>query len=52
MVYHELVTTGLYLEDPEVIAAYERTMSRLRAMAQNQEESCRIIQRVSERRYE
>jgi transcriptional regulator with XRE-family HTH domain len=39
LVYHELMTTGVYLEDPEDIAAYERTWGQLLSMADTPENS-------------
>ncbi|GAA2798485.1 helix-turn-helix transcriptional regulator [Saccharopolyspora taberi] len=44
--YVELVNTGLYIEDPEEIALYERTLRRVHALAATPEDSRGIIQRA------
>lgn len=41
--YLELVNTGLYLEEPEEVALYERTLRHVHALAANPEESRGII---------
>lgn len=44
VVYQELVSTGLYIEDPEEIKLYERALARVRSLAATAEDSRRIIE--------
>jgi transcriptional regulator with XRE-family HTH domain len=46
VVYIELLTGGKYLEKPEEIAAYDRALSRLRALAADQKTSRAIIKKA------
>lgn len=46
VVYQELVSTGLYIEQPDEIKLYERALTRVHALAATPEESRRIIQRA------
>ncbi|RKT86387.1 Helix-turn-helix domain-containing protein [Saccharopolyspora antimicrobica] len=46
VVYHELMTTGLYLEDPRDIAVYRHEWGHLQAIAATPEESRAIIQQA------
>lgn len=44
VVYQELVSTGLYIEDPEEIKLYERALARVHSLAATTEDSRRIIE--------
>jgi len=46
VVYHELVTTGVYCDDPAEVARYERILGRLHALAATQKDSRAIIERA------
>jgi transcriptional regulator with XRE-family HTH domain len=46
LVYLELLTGGLYFEDPAEVAEYRRALTRLQALAADQKTSGEIIQRA------
>lgn len=46
VVYHELLNTGLYIDDQEEISLYERTLRYVHALAATPEDSRRIIERA------
>ncbi len=46
IVYHELVTTGFYLEEPDDIRTYQRTLTQLQTMAATPEDSQGMIERA------
>lgn len=46
LVYQEMISTGLYIEDPEQVRHYERALSRVRALAASANESRKIIERA------
>ncbi|WP_028925614.1 helix-turn-helix domain-containing protein [Pseudonocardia acaciae] len=46
VVYQEVISAGLFVENPEEIALYERALARVRSLAATTEESRRIIGRV------